>query len=154
MDIPGAESEIVAPKARKGKFKIYLLYTSALCLGLFAANKFFKLITKVTERDIESLKAEKTKITVALQTENAIPAEISKTEKPLPSGISAAQYESSLIVNGVFLSPDGKRYALVNNRIVKEGDNLEGLRLVRISLDGLELEDPQGLIIKLKAETR
>ncbi|MCX5701542.1 MAG: hypothetical protein NTW64_00970 [Candidatus Omnitrophica bacterium] len=156
MDIPETKSEVVSSKGHKSNFKAYLLYASALCLGLFVANMFFNFITKSTKRNIENLAAKTTqkysrKIEIAptLQADMAMPTEISKISEPQAPLKKPAQYQSSLIVNGIFLSQGKQRYALINNHIVKEGDTIEGLKVIRITLEGLELESPEGPIIKL-----
>lgn len=161
MDILEEKSEVVSSKGHKSNFKAYLLYASALCLGLFMANLFFNFITKSTNRNIKKLAAkntqkytEKIEIAPALQTDVAMPTEISRISEPQAPVTKPAQYQSSLIVNGVFLSQGKQRYALVNNRIVKEGDTIGGLKLIRITLEGLELENQEGLIIKLQANSK
>lgn len=57
------------------------------------------------------------------------------------------------MLNGVFFS-ENEGYALINNRIVKEGDALEGVTVKRIKLDEVELEAEDGSTIKLSTKVR
>jgi len=71
------------------------------------------------------------------------PAQITdKIQKPLPD----------LTLNGVFFS-ENESYALINNRIVKEGDEIEGLRVARIGLNEVEIQT-NGSTITLKTNIR
>jgi cytoskeletal protein RodZ len=156
MNNPSEEFKEPTLKEHKRNFKAYLLYAFALCLGLFAANIFFKFITRASERNIKALEtkktksyAEKTEASPSLQANIAAITEVSKAGQPQTAAKKPVQYQELLVVNGIFISHGEKSYALVNNRIVKEGDTIKGLKLVRITIDGLELSDPEGLIIKL-----
>jgi hypothetical protein len=161
MDISETKPEIVSSKGHKSNFKAYLLYASALCLGLFVASMFFKFITKIAMRNIENLAAvkkqnhlEKFSPTPTLQAVIATPSATDKISQPESSLKTQAQYESLLSVNGVFISQGGEKYALINNRIVKKGGSVEGLKLVGITLDELALESSEGLIIKLQTNSK
>jgi len=48
--------------------------------------------------------------------------------------------QPAFVLNGIVFSP-GSSYALVNNKIVKEGDKIEGATVVRITEDSVELKD-------------
>ena len=66
---------------------------------------------------------------------------------PPESSQSEKQIQPLLVLNGIFFS-ENQGYALINNRIVKEGDTVDGAIVDRISLDGVDLNSG-GLVIKL-----
>jgi hypothetical protein len=68
---------------------------------------------------------------------NVIPPALEQKNQSLPE----------LTLNGLFFS-NNQGYVLINNQILKEGDEINGVIVKRITLDGVEL-DAQGSIIKL-----
>lgn len=119
----------------KPALKNYLLYAFVVCLGIAIASFLFQ----VMERPFAK-KTEVVPVTVPV----TVPAQ------PLPRGNELAQPKESqvvtkegsvpaLVLNGVFFS-QGQAYALVNNTIVKEGDEVEGARVRRISEEEVELD--------------
>lgn len=62
--------------------------------------------------------------------------------------IKQKQAPEGLILNGLFFSENQDSFVLINNRILKEGDVINGAALKRISLNEVELER-NGSIIRL-----
>lgn len=56
---------------------------------------------------------------------------------------------ANLVLNGT-VSSEYENYALINNQIVQEGDQISGLKVKKISSEGVELEDKDGKITRLR----
>ncbi len=142
----------------KSKPKIYLVFALMVCLGLFVANIFYEwLIPKpllntadiVTggqpmrdkKETVSSYSKPSTGIT-ALETKTSVETKI-ETQKESPP---------SFTLNGVFFSGN-EGYALINNRVVKKGDKIEGATVMQIFLDEVDLEFG-GSLIKLSNSAR
>jgi type II secretory pathway component PulC len=159
--------------AHKSKRKVYLLYVSVACLGFIIANTFFNLITKTHQSKINILAKKQSEFSKSeAQGKNLTQAQIKvknsslktqplKTDTPTFIPLSTEMQKSaaaetkkgkqprlSFILNGVFFSQD-KGYALINNKIVEEGDIVEEATVMRITLDEVELKSQNGLSIKL-----
>nr|MBC8436521.1 hypothetical protein [Candidatus Omnitrophota bacterium] len=77
-----------------------------------------------------------------------------QTLQPALTQETAAENETpalpaSLVLNGIFFSQDEGYYALVNNKIVKVGDDIDGAKVRHIDFDNVELESEAGLLVKL-----
>lgn len=137
-----------APKkdaSSRPKPKMYLLYILVVCLGWGIANLFFSFFTRPPQvgkpKKIAALPALPQPVTTA-------PPEVKvKEEIKLPLPEVRRQSEFSLVLNGVFFSQD-EGYALINNRIVKAGDIIDGAFIKHIGLEEVEVEF-EGSIIKL-----
>jgi hypothetical protein len=68
-------------------------------------------------------------------------------QKIIASSIAPQTAGGALNLNGIFYSDEGS-YALVNNKIVKEGDVIEGWLVTRIGIGEVELKS-NDLTIKL-----
>lgn len=127
-------------KERKSRFKTYLMYVSVICVGFFVAYIFFGLFTKL------------------LKTSTTVQPDVIQKEADLPppappsTDIQRPLAQPSLTLNGVFFSED-QGYALINNRIVKEGDLIDGVTVVRITLEEIDLNF-QGQDIKLSTANK
>jgi len=127
------------------KIKTYLLYILVVCLGAVIANMFLGVFTK----PVKVVKVNKTAALPVLPP--AVPA-APKVLPPvvLPSPPAEPQKQAEfppLVLNGVFFS-QAEGYALINNRIVKEGDTVDGALVKRIRLEEVELEF-EGFVTKL-----
>lgn len=99
---------------------------------------------------------------IALKTESPKPAVALESDIPdveeKPSleekdeVVLTAKTPPELSLSGIFFSND-KIYALINNRIVKEGDTIEAAKVMKISKDSVEL-DFEGLKIRLSGNFR
>lgn len=128
-------------KERKPRFKTYLIYVSVICVGFFVAYIFFGLFTKPL----------KTSTTVTVKSPAPPPSSLLPPPAP-PSTDIQKPAQPSLTLNGVFFSED-QGYALINNRIVKEGDLIDGVTVVRITLEEVDLNF-QGQDIKLSTANK
>jgi predicted transcriptional regulator len=57
------------------------------------------------------------------------------------------------MLNGVFFSKD-QGYALINNKVVKQGDSVEGVKIKKVNLDDVELESSTGVKFNLTTQNR
>lgn len=137
------EYNIKAPKAERDKkvkfrvHKVYLIYLLAGCTGLLIANIFFKMLSPIPSGNNNVL-------TKKLAEETHLESTVSPPENNIEI---MAEDENSFVLNGVFFSQD-EGYALINNRIVKKGDRIDGAKVLRIDLDEVSLE-LAGTVIKL-----
>jgi hypothetical protein len=152
------DSKTKIDKGFKSKPKIYLVFALMVCLGLFVANIFYEwLIPKpllnttdivtggrplIDKKQTASRYSEPITETVALQTSASVETKM-ETQKEIPP---------ALTLNGVFFS-GSEGYALINNRVVKKGDKIDGATVVQIFLDEVDLEFG-GSVIKLSTSTR
>lgn len=154
----------------KTKVNKYLIYAFIFVLGLFIENTFFlnfhpetafKLRVSETQTKDSNLKLsseetldlkqelpeqlvpETTQVTALETTTPAVPTAEEKEEEP---------QKTALVLNGIFFSPDNGYYALINNKIVKEGDDIDGVLVKRIDLNNVELESEEGKLVKLSRE--
>ena len=158
VEVFGAnETKTKIDKSVKSKPKIYLLYALMVCLGLFVANIFYGWLSpKFSLKTTDIV----TKGQPPTDKEQALPAYDQPSSKAVASGTSApmqtkieTQKEPPPVftLNGVFFS-GAEGYALINNRIVKQGDKIDGATIVQITLDEVDLES-DGSIIKLSNST-
>jgi len=137
-------------KSTKPKTNIYLLYALMICLVLFIANIFYGLISKKTPLKITGIA---TKTQPNVDRKELISQPSGKTPVPeinasMGNGTETPKETSpSFVLNGVFFS-GAEGYALINNRIVKKGDKVDGATVTQIFLDEVEL-DFDGSAIKL-----
>jgi type II secretory pathway component PulC len=138
-------------KERSGKkIMTYLLYVLFACAGLFIANTIFGVLSpkvkpQAAPRVTAPVALKPAKETTVKAKETAPAAAIIEVKK--------APEIPPLILNGVFFSKD-KGYALINNRVVKQGDFVEGIKVKKVNLDNVELETSGGLNFKLSTQSR
>lgn len=139
-------------KHHKFVYQVYILYAIVACVGLVIGNMIFGFLShkkssslKQTEgiQAVKNDRVTQAKPVVAMPSETAPSLSIGIKNKP----------KVSLILNGVFFS-ENEGYALINNRIVKEGEEIEGLIVTRVNLNEVELAAKDGSIIKLFANQR
>lgn len=116
------------------------LPVAMVILGFFIANFIFELVTKpafVPEKIRPQQAA-----AAAKQKEPAIAAAaaapVVNEHRQLAVKITREPM-GQLVLNGLFFS-ENKGYALINNQILKEGDEIDGAIVRRITLDGAELQ--------------
>ncbi len=147
-----------ANKPDKSKFKAYLSYFFVICAGFLIANMAFTLIVKSARVNDDARVAEallitpnNTVITQEPKRQDHLPAKIVVPAATPP--ISLGPYSKpdtkpiNLALNGIFFSQD-EGYALINNRILKEGDKIENATITRITAEEVELNN-NGLPVKL-----
>lgn len=52
--------------------------------------------------------------------------------------------QAGLALSGTLRDDNGESLALINNQVLKEGDQIRGLRLVKVNTDSVELQDQDG----------
>jgi type II secretory pathway component PulC len=120
------------------KTKVYLLCIVCAGLGVYAAKLLFDYLTQIQNIKDAGLKPQ----SVSVKAE-AVPAcvpPVNDVKKEHPQAKKLAR--PALVLNGIMFSP-GRSYALINNRIVKEGDTIEGVTVKQISADSVEMQDGQ-----------
>jgi len=141
-------------KERKPIFKICLLYGLAVCSGFFIANILFVLFTKSLQNKTNLVTKSQPQAQVNIKQEVTpvpeIPKDVPVPETNLPAPVDTERKTQPLLVlNGVFFSED-EGYALINNRIVKKGDIIDGATVKQVTLEGVRLEF-EGSVIRLSA---
>jgi hypothetical protein len=135
----------------RSKTKIYLVYILVVCLGAVIANIFFSFFPKAGKVNKLNKASALTTLPpqeIKKQPNTTAPPE-AKVEVNLPPAPTETkrQVELPLVLNGVFFSQN-EGYALINNRIMKEGDTIEGAVVKHIGLEEVDVEF-EGTIIKL-----
>jgi hypothetical protein len=120
-----------------GRIKFILVCIVCAVLGFYAAKTLFDYIDEIQNTDVALKPVVSTP--VPLPVPPPAPA-ITTTLKKQPSEEKIKSPRAVLALNGIVLSP-GSSYALINNKIVKEGDKIEGIIVVRITKDSVELKD-------------
>lgn len=156
------------PRAPKAGIKInrYLIYGLLFAFGLFLEDIFFSYLLHPQARPSVS----EAPLLVA---QNSPPAPQEPPVQPPPQADDSQEVgawqpppfslpvaeenqppveETALVLNGTFFSRDDGYYALINNKIVKEGDDIEGSVVKKIELNGVELESEGGKLVKLSKD--
>ncbi|MBI4981684.1 MAG: hypothetical protein HZC15_00825 [Candidatus Omnitrophica bacterium] len=118
---------------RKNNF-IFVIF--AVVFGLFTLNLLLKYSPdKAVKKVVQPL-----------------PVEAKLTSFSESFALKTSNKTVSLVLNGVFLA-DNEWFALINNQIVKKGQEINGAVLKNISFDEVEL-DSQGSILKLSNQQK
>ena len=125
---PGTPPPAVKAKTKTNPLLIYILI---VCLGLTLGNfayKFFAHPKNIVPAKNEPLPSQP-------KTPPAAPAiaQITPAVPPPPKP------EPTLVLNGVFFE-QGEGYALINNKIVRIGDEVSSAKVKEITINGVELE--------------
>lgn len=140
----------------------YLIYALVFVFGLFLENTYFLFFFHPERTFINSPASRQTPDKGLLlssqqqqlptnglpETPPAAAAEASYPPVPDANEIKETK-EIELVLNGIFFSQDKSFYALINNKIVKEGDDIEGAIVRKIDSTDVELESAAGKLIKL-----
>jgi type II secretory pathway component PulC len=134
--------ETLLPVKRPG-FGSYIFYILILAAGLILINLIFAIMHRKTQ-PIQVSEPVTVSPTPDMEPQNnqELPA---VTPPPLPK--EQEKQEKKFILNGIFFS-DNDGYALVNNRIVRENDLVDGVKVEKITADTVELNN-EGNIITL-----
>lgn len=89
---------------------------------------------------------------VALVTRHPAPAartpghpEVSETVPAKSPGMQLFQTaQAGLALSGTLLDRNGESLALINNQVLREGDQIRGLRVVKVNTDSVDLQDEDG----------
>lgn len=139
--------------------KMILLYLLVAAFGFFIGKILYDFVLPKSKKPLLSKaaplsmpKAENISQAQATGQQAAGPREKTPSapaEEPRPFKKDA---KSSLVVNGIFFSKE-EGYCLINNRIAKVGDTVEGATIKRINPDSVEAEIG-GHTIKLRAPSK
>lgn len=122
------------------KNKTYLLYIITGIFGFFAAQLFFNFITSSFQETGIVDKKTAPVIPKVIKPQAGI---LSLSKSPFASEQTNPQKDKNISADfnltGIVFSQDA-RYALINNKIVNEGDKIEGATVVNISENEVELK--------------
>ncbi|MDP3732773.1 MAG: hypothetical protein Q8R31_07130 [Candidatus Omnitrophota bacterium] len=138
------DSKTKIEKGFKPKPKVYLLFALMVCLGLFAANILYEWLIPKHSLNTDDIV---TGAQPLIDKKQNVPGYSQPSAGTPPLQTSASVTPPPFALNGVFFS-GAEGYALINNRIVKKGDKIDGATVMQISLDEVDLEFG-GSIIKL-----
>jgi hypothetical protein len=112
------------PLKKKSVIRKYLLYLFIAVLGFLTANISLKML------GAEKRSAQPTPLSYPAQSQDIAPIQnLPNEEKP----------HLEYFLNGIFVTED-ESYAIINNKIVKEGDRLNEATVLRINPDSVELK--------------
>jgi cytoskeletal protein RodZ len=139
-------------KDSKFNLKVFLLYGLVACVGFFIANMLFGLFTKPLQNSAKPVTKIQPQVNINQGVTSPPASELPKEAPSLAqeSNLSSpAENEEKpqplLVLNGIFFS-ENEGYALLNNKIVKKGDVVDGATVVRITLEGVELKFKDSVI--------
>ncbi|MBU3958992.1 MAG: hypothetical protein KKE91_03935 [Candidatus Omnitrophica bacterium] len=131
---PNPQASPKTDKKTSPKFKIYLLYLGIICVGFLIANVSFNLLFRRAPIPSSAPGQQSAKEVTPIIPEETKAATVISAIKKQPRA-----QEAQFVLSGVFLSDD-TRYALINNRVVKEGDVIKEATVGRITADEVELQ--------------
>jgi len=126
------------------KINPLLIYILVVCAGLFLGNYAYNYFTPGT-RNLITAKKENQVIKYRVPEIKQIPPPAAITAE-VPANI-IPNAEPTFVLNGVFFE-QGEGYALINNKIVRIGDEIEHAKVKEIRITGVELEF-EGKTVKL-----
>lgn len=141
-----------AKKTSKPKInpKVYLLYVLFVAAGFAVANFIFSIFARpIQENDLSSgrplpVKTLPAAVPVA-EKQAAVPPAPAVTQTQPQADAAATQ---SFGLSGVFFSEE-EGYALINSKVVKVGDTIDGAVVKSVDLSGVEL-DYNGQVIQIE----
>lgn len=122
----------------KADYKSYFLYILIAVLGIIAASLFFNFIPAFFKKTTPP------KVTAPLPPP---PQEQPVALVPVPEVPAPPHEPPQFTLNGIFFS-EGQGYALINNQIVRQGDEISGAIVESIAENEVELTF-RGSTIKL-----
>lgn len=142
---------------RPSSKKFILFYVGALLLGALCAKLFFTYVVPSFVKKFEKPQLVSQTKPKPLSSQTDAPRSASSQSNPivLPEIIKKVSQkadttlgpESGITLNGVFFSED-EGYALINNQIAQEGDMVAGAKIMKITVDEVELEI-DGRLVKI-----
>jgi len=120
------------------KVKLIAVYILTAGIGLGIGNFIFSAFAPPSIPDAKVVR-HVTPVQELKQAQVIVPVIQSPSQEVLPS--------PALVLNGVFFSQE-EGYALINNQIVREGDEVNGAKVKKISMNEVEL-DTLGSSVKL-----
>lgn len=151
QDTGKAEVNAAAPEKNRPRIlDKRVFYLAAAFAGMLAAKLFFNLAFSSGRRPEPPAAVPPAAETEALSDPAASPAAggdnlSALSASVVPDADNAAENAAKpaspplLVLNGTFLS-DGEEFAIINNQIVKTGDEIDGAAVKRIRANNVELE--------------
>lgn len=121
------KSETRAIKKAKGLSAVYIVAGVVAIAGILIANFIFGVLAKPAQIKTVNLPVKIPSVGQSVQQAKVLPRQDAPSSLP------------SLALSGIFFSED-QGYALINNKIVKEGDIIDGAVLLKVSLNDVELK--------------
>jgi len=143
------------------KIKSFLVYLVAVGAGIGLAKLGFDLMTVKLSPGRPAAET-KPRVEAVKNVVPVIPAARSIPQPPVPgqiepSAVTAPKENkpdaSSYLLTGVYFSGN-KAFALINNQIVEEGDEIAEAKVFKINLDEVTLKLSDDQIIKLTTRSR
>lgn len=140
-----AAPEIKPAASKHSKVTVYLVYLFVAMLGALTTKILFGVITNYPQKG--KLTVAKNLGSTPNKTPDKLPEALPALALPVSSaGIVSAQTADArktdlprLVLSGIVFSPYNS-YALINNKIVKQGDKINGATVERINEDNVELK--------------
>ncbi|MFA5095818.1 MAG: hypothetical protein WC478_00555 [Candidatus Omnitrophota bacterium] len=123
--LPDAAPQPLSEKIERPKINPLLIYIFIISLGLVAGNFAYKYFSRP-------------KAPAPVQRNKVITPALQPPPAALKSALPAAE-PPALVLNGVFFE-QGAGFALINNRIARMGDEIEGAKVKEITMEGVTLE--------------
>jgi len=138
------------PVKAKPKINPVLIYILVIFLGLAGGNYAYSYFMRQPKKALPVKEKNSAQPKTALITQTpeqtpttslqVIPAAASTAPAPLADkALSPAAELPTLVLNGIYFER-GIGFALINNKIVEVGDEVEGARVKEITLTGVALE--------------
>lgn len=146
-----SDTKPIETKNHHSKLTIAGIYILAGLAGIFATKIFFGFLTAKGNPSKKAKPAAMLKVPPSVS--RALPA--STLPKSTPPALAPVQTkpvlnEGQFVLSGLFCAKEDS-YALINNHIVKEGDTIEGAKVIKISEDGVSLDaDGSKIFLPLK----
>lgn len=128
------QSRLINRQEEKPKNNAFLWFTIGFIFTGFLGCGFALMLLINSAHPKTSVKL----ITAALKTSEKTPAAV--TTAP------AKKTQTPLVLNGI-ISMEGENVALINNQILKEGDYIDGMRIINITKDKVELYSQGKLLV-------
>ncbi|MDO9572721.1 MAG: hypothetical protein Q7J37_02420 [Candidatus Omnitrophota bacterium] len=135
------------PKIPKSATKPYIIYILILIAGLFLSNFVFVLLRHKTETTVTVKKSPDLTDQPVKEIKTIPPISV---VTPGPTLEENKTPQANFVLSGIFFS-DNDSYALVNNKIVRENDSVDGARVKTITANTVEL-DSGGMLITLATQ--
>ncbi|MCG2714474.1 MAG: hypothetical protein L6308_06535 [Candidatus Omnitrophica bacterium] len=135
------------PEIPKSATKPYIIYILILIAGLFLSNFVFVLLRHKTETAVTVKKSPDLTDQPVKEIKTIPPISV---VTPGPTLEENKTPQANFVLSGIFFS-DNDSYALVNNKIVRENDSVDGARVKTITANTVEL-DSGGMLITLATQ--
>jgi len=119
------------------------LFIAVACVGMFTAYQGFRFLENPLRQQLTLEHSAPQPLSVPVKEGVPAPAAVSVAAS---QAVEKTQRQPTLVLNGLLCSED-EDLALINGRVVKEGDTIEGAVVRSINEESVELEFERKLII-------